>query len=316
MISSPPTRRDSGAYRRVDAESEQIGPSGEPALLDRLLATEVDLDVAFDRLQAASDADALAAAATTRRSVVPGNVFATSQATLATLLAQVLERYEDIEALIEGLREDDAEAQSAAQTGAIAVVSEEELGDPETLSRALAPLAAESARFEELFDTAKGALDRLDLYRLSRMTTDELVRHMRREDSWPTLQSLVEFLRSLHAAADTFEAMELPANDIRDYLRHLYSMRDWRELSRLVGVLELAASRLEDVRRSDDAAASNPSPGAAIDPDPHATRPMTLDLGDPDASTGSIDAPSTPAEVAEPKPDIARDDDPEPETLT
>ena len=49
-------------------------------------------------------------------------------------------------------------------------------------------------------------------------------------------------------AADSFEALDLPLPHIRDYLRHLYLMKDWNEMARLVRLLEAAV--VEDPRAS------------------------------------------------------------------
>ena len=76
------------------------------------------------------------------------------------------------------------------------------------------------------------------------MPSEQVISVLRHEQNLRTVQSLVEFLRSLNIAADSFEALELPQPHIRDYLRHLYMMKDWSEMGRLVQVLEIAASRL------------------------------------------------------------------------
>ena len=220
-------------------------PAARGALLAHLLEEEVDLDDAFDRLLRSREEDEEAVA---MKAVVPGEALASGETTLAVLLASVLEEYEDIDQLIGGLREhDQAAILDRPLEDAVAVVSEAELADPEALSRALEPLHSERAKFEFLFDTAKRALDRLDVYRLSRKPSEELVKILRREEKLRTVQSLVGFLRSLNSAADSFEALDLPSPHIRDYLRHLYLMGDWSEMARLVSVLEVAVSQLFDV---------------------------------------------------------------------
>lgn len=210
-------------------------------LLEHLLDAEVDLDDAFDRIAAPGppprDADPIS------KAVLPGDTMASGDMTLAVLLASVLSEYEDIERLLEGLKETELEAEVVADPGAVAVVSEAELADPEALSQVLEPLQ-EKDRFEQLFELAKRALDRLDIYELSQKPSAEIVQILRREGSLRTVQSLVDFLRSLNTAAATFEAMAMPQPHIREYLSHLYLMGDWGEMSRLVGVLEVAASQL------------------------------------------------------------------------
>lgn len=220
------------------------GEAPRPRLLSQLLGTEVDLDEAFDRL-VRRPPPLQSEEKMTMRAVVPGEALVSGDHTLTVLLTSVLAEYEEIEKLIEGFREHEAMNDPGhLSRDAIAYVSEEELSDPLALAKALAPLHSESARFEFLFEMAKRALDRLDIYQLSQMPSKEVVSKLRHEQNLRTVQSLVEFLRSLNIAADSFEALELPQPHIRDYLRHLYMMKDWNEMGRLVQVLEIAASRL------------------------------------------------------------------------
>lgn len=234
-------------------------------LLDQLLEPDVDLDQAFDRLLGSPDdspdgsPDSRPETPPPARAVVPGDALASADITLAVLLASVLREYEDIDRLLDNLREHES-AQIPIATDAHgarrgspprvvvneAVVSEAELADPEALSRALAPFESDRERFEALFDSAMSTLDHLDVYELSRLPSEELVRHMRVDQNLRTVQSLVGFLRTLRSAAETFEAMAMPEPHIRDYLTHLYCMRDWNEMARLVSVLELAVSQLHD----------------------------------------------------------------------
>ncbi|MEM9556487.1 MAG: hypothetical protein AAGC60_19675 [Acidobacteriota bacterium] len=239
-----------------DAEltPDSTQPTRRPKVLDRLLEPDVDLDQAFERLlgpprpRRSDPSTQRKAEPAPMRSIVPGDAFASDDITLAVLLTSVLTEYEDIDRLLENLREHEA-SDGASEAGLAtreAIISEAELADPEALSRALAPLDTERQRFELLFDSAHAALDRLDVYELSKMPSQELVRHMRDEENLRTVQSAVGFLRSLHAAAESFEAMALPETHIRDYLTHLYRMGDWNEMARLVSILELAVSQLHD----------------------------------------------------------------------
>lgn len=221
------------------------GESSRPRLLSHMLGTEIDLDQAFERL-VHRPAPAEREEKTTMRAVVPGDALISGDHTLTVLLTSVLAEYEEIEKLIEGFHEHEAHANDGdgRYEEAIAYVSEEDLSDPRALAKALQPLHSESARFEFLFEMAKRALDRLDIYQLSQQPSDQVVARLRSEQNLRTVQSLVEFLRSLNIAADSFEALELPQPHIRDYLKHLYMMKDWSEMGRLVQVLEIAASRL------------------------------------------------------------------------
>ena len=175
------------------------------------------------------------------RAVVPGEALASGDLTLAVLLTSVLSEYEEIEHVLEGLREVEGVHTIDDQ---VLVISQEQLADPHRLHDALETLRSETERFEFLFSTAKAALDRLDVFDLSRRPTEELVLILQSEGNLGRLQALVEFLRYLQDAAESFEALALPRPHIRDYLKQLYTMRNWREMGRLVGVLTGAVSSL------------------------------------------------------------------------
>lgn len=216
-------------------------PAGKPpraAVLERLLDAETDLDAAFDRLsrKASDKADS-----GSMRAVVPGEALASGDLTLAVLLASVLSEYEEIEEMLDGLREIDATHTIDDQ---VLVISQEQLADPHRLHTALENLRTETERFEFLFAAAKNSLDRLDVFELSKRTTEELVTILQSEGNLGRLQALVEFLRYLQDAAESFEALALPRPHIRDYLHQLYTMRNWQEMGRLVGVLSGAVSSL------------------------------------------------------------------------
>lgn len=235
---SPPTAGGS-KFQRED--SNEIT---RPMLLTQLLGNDVDLDEAFERL-IHRPVPAGREERTAMVAVVPGEALISGDHTLTVLLTSVLAEYEEIEKLIEGFREHEALSRPGQPTeDAIAYVSEAELSDPQALEKALSPLQSETARFEFLFEMAKRALDRLDIYQLSQKPSDQVIAMLRHEQNLRVVQSLVEFLRSLNIAADSFEALELPQPHIRDYLKHLYMMKDWNEMGRLVQVLEIAASRL------------------------------------------------------------------------
>ncbi|MDA8019607.1 MAG: hypothetical protein MPN21_19370 [Thermoanaerobaculia bacterium] len=219
------------------------GPPPRAAVLERLLDAETDLDEAFDRL-ARKAPDSPEAGTFTKgavRAVVPGEALASADSSLAVLLTSVLSEYEEIENVLEGLREVEGIHTIDDQ---VVVISEEQLADPQGLHDALESLRSETKRFEFLFASAKAALDRLDVFDLSQRPTRELVMILKSEGNLGRLQALVEFLRHLQDAAESFEALALPQPHIRDYLRQLYTMRDWSEMGRLIGVLSGAVSSL------------------------------------------------------------------------
>lgn len=207
------------------------------SVLRHLLASD-DLDRAFERVFSPAPIPSESAAV---QVVVPGEVLAAG-IDLRAFLDSVSSEYDEIEAVLAGLKE----VESAPEEGgdAVAFVSAEELADPQTLALAVAPLQSEAARLEQLFVQARSFLERLQVYRLSRSAPATLVAVLREEHNLRTLQYVIEFLRTLQRAADTFETLELPRPHIRDYLRHLYSMGDWQEMRQLVARLELAAGRM------------------------------------------------------------------------
>lgn len=248
--SSTESSTESPQAESADDERADGTPARRPmpraAVLERLLDAETDLDEAFDRIARKGSAQGSGdrGSASRRgsvRAVVPGEALASGDLTLAVLLTSVLSEYEEIEQVLEGLREVDG---SHTIDDQVVVISEEQLADPHRLHDALENLRTETERFEFLFATAKAALDRLDVFELSRRPTQDLVDILQSEGNLGRLQALVEFLRYLQDAAESFEALALPRPHIRDYLRQLYTMGNWDEMGRLVGVLTGAVSSL------------------------------------------------------------------------
>jgi hypothetical protein len=176
------------------------------------------------------------------RAVVPAEALGDAPL-LSELLGSVVAEYDEIERALAALRDQTGDFGGALDVTAIAFISEAELLDPVSLERALRPLQTDTARFEFLFAQARRALQHIDAYALSRRSPAEVLQHLEQEDNLKRLQVVVELLVSLQSAASSFEELELPAPHVRDYLEHLYRMRDWREMGRLVRLLELAVQR-------------------------------------------------------------------------
>ncbi len=219
------------------SQKETGSPVDSPSsrLLARFLEGDIDLDEVFERLLATRVADETPVV----QAVIPGEVLASGDESVTEFLDSVVAEYEEIEEALAGLRELTGEHRTVSED-AVGVVSEEELSDPAALKAALEPLPSEAARFEFLYEVARAALDRLDGYELSRRPPSALVQALEEEGNFNAAQYLVEFLRALHRAADSFEALQLPGHHVREYLRHLYLMRDWMEMRRLVQGLEVA----------------------------------------------------------------------------
>lgn len=225
-------------------------PSPGASLLARFLEPEVDLDAAFDDLLSRADKAGLGRTETHAppAALAPPALAPPSggeNPDVSAFLGSVLAEYDEIERLLGALDERKTPASGSGHSDAVAFVSEAELADPDLLQRALEPLQTHSAKFHFLFAQARYALDRLDVYGISRLKPERLIEILRQEENLRLVQSLVEFLRHLQLAADSFEALELPRPHIRDYLRHLYQMRDWREMARLVDRLESSVGKLQ-----------------------------------------------------------------------
>ena len=227
-----PTSVDSTSPRQT-ADGASAGESRE--LLEQLLDADADLERAFERLLTRASTRS----GTSVQAVVPGHALDPEGGALAGLLESIVAEYEDIDRLLSSLRE--AELPTSAAGGGestVAYVTPRELADPEALAQAVAPSGSEQLRLETLFAKARHGLARLDVYNLCQRTPESVLSVVEQERNLRTVQSLVEFLRALNQAADTFESLDLPQPHIRDYLRHLYTMKDWEEMGRLVRLIE------------------------------------------------------------------------------
>ncbi len=186
------------------------------------------------------------------RALIPAELLAAAPSSLAELLTSALAEYEEIESVLANLSEHDTgptEGETVIED-AVAVVKDTELSDPEALTRALEPLQTKTAQIEFLYARARYGLDRLDVYRLSRMSGEELLQVIRKQNNQRSIQSVVHFLHALNLAAESFESLDLPHPHIRDYLRHLYRMPNWEEMGRLVEVLEIAVAGMDGSGRT------------------------------------------------------------------
>ena len=176
--------------------------------------------------------------------VIPSDALHQDGLSLAQLLTNLVADYDEIDSLLDGLKDSASEppSPSAKQTldDAIAFVSDAELADPQALSRAVEPLQTARGQLDLQLAKLRHCLDRLDVYRLSRLPSHALMPILQQPDHLDSLHGLEDFLRSLNRAADAFEALDLPRPHIRDFLRHLCAMSDWQEMGHLVHVLEAA----------------------------------------------------------------------------
>ncbi len=196
---------------------------------------EADLEQAFERVLRP---DAQDEEGSSMRIVIPSDLLDTVGVTLPDLIDSVSVEWEEIEKVLANLREVEGGDETQVLEDAVAVVSERELGDPEALARALAPLQSETTRLEFFYARAKYGLDNLAEYQLSDLTPDQLLEVMRKQHHLDAVRNLAGFLRALNRAAESFEALSVPPSEIRRYLRQLYSMEDWQEMEDWVRWLE------------------------------------------------------------------------------
>lgn len=201
---------------------------------------EPELEAAFERLADPPKSGA----AQPLKIVIPSHALHQDGLSLAQLLSNLVADYDEIDTLLDGLRDaaDETLNPSASHTidEAIAFVSHAELADPEALSRAVEPLQAARGQLELQLAKLRHCLDRLDVYHLSRLPSHDLMPILQQPGHLDSLHGLEDFLRSLNRAADAFEALDLPRPHIRDFLRHLCAMPDWQEMGHLVHILEAA----------------------------------------------------------------------------
>ncbi len=217
-------------------------PSVEPSPNQRLLLrgprlVDDELDDAFERLMATMPEGGGRAL----HVVIPGDTLGDDVDRLADWMAGLVAELKDVDDLLDGLGErHGGDPETRRMDDAIAFVSSAELADPRVLARAVAPLQDSPDLLHLQFAKVRRGLDRLDIYRLSRIPSHQLMILLQQEENLETLQSLEEFLQSLSRAADAFEELALPSPHIRDYLSHLCTMPDWQEMGHLVRVLETA----------------------------------------------------------------------------
>jgi hypothetical protein len=175
--------------------------------------------------------------------VVPESIIEASPDELAAYLESVFDAFEEIDAVLTSIPEGSLEACTLRGESPTAIVPDDVIAHPEELLRAIDRVESETVKLELLVRHAKHDLKRLKRYRLSRQSPGAVISEMRKADELKTLRYLVEFLHSIHTAAESFEQIELPKPHIRDYLEHLYQMEDWERLGVLVRMLERTVRR-------------------------------------------------------------------------
>lgn len=241
-------------YAVIPEEIIKSPPEEFSAFLESIFAEDRDLEEALERfLQPSSEVDESneEGSSGSVHAVVPIELLRSEGADPAEFLEQVYEAFEEIDDALKVLHDRRLRRGDASTDSTTAVVPDHLIADPEELTIAIDRARDEATKLQLLFRQARHTLRRLDLYRLSNKSPGQVIEEMRRANELRTLQYLVDFLRSIHSAAESFEKLELPKVHIRDYLTHLYLMKDWQAMRQLVELLQ--ASVLKYVREGVEA---------------------------------------------------------------
>ena len=178
--------------------------------------------------------------------VVPVALLEGNSGATSAFLDRVFDAFEEIDEVLTDLGAGEGPMPTMRMAVRSVVIPDDEVGDPVRLLKAVDRIQSQAGKLELIFRQAKHKLKRLNRFRLSRRTPGALINQMRAEGEMITLQYLVEFLHSIHVAADSFERLEIPRPHIREYLEFLYQMEDWDAMAALVRRLELAVKRYSE----------------------------------------------------------------------
>ncbi len=220
--------------------------------LEGLFETEEELETTLNRCLSPSTTSGGAAMVRQVRALVPAELLGGYGA--SGFIDQVFSAFDEIEEVLKPFRTEVSTGSSDSMSTTMAIVPESVLADPAELIRAIDLLEDEAQKLDILFRQAKHVLHKLRAYRLTKRSTGNLLSEMRSNNHIPTLQYVVDFLRSIQQAATNFEKLELPRPHIRDYLEHLYHLKDWESMAELVRRFEEAVPRYSE---EDDQATSS-----------------------------------------------------------
>ena len=184
------------------------------------------------------------------QALVPSEALSWRFVDLEHLLSQVAADFDEIDELLAAFHRGEGCTPELSERLRTALEQHETALDPSAVVRVIDRLPDEATRFQVLFRQARHALRNLKVYRLSRHPPGRVLSLLRQEQNLPTLLYLVEFLRAIHHAAESFEKIEIPRPHIRDYLEYLYQMEDWAEMERLVQRLERAVTRFQESQQT------------------------------------------------------------------
>ncbi len=220
----------------------QASPDEFASFLDAAFAEDSDVEQLLDRSLAPGDGAATGGYQSVR-ALIPAELLASRGVDPDRLLAEVFDAFDGIDDLLATLEDRRRITTLPSAPPTLAVVPDEVVANPELLLRVVDRMRTEAEKLELLLRQARHTLGRLQAYRLSRRPRGQLLAEMRRANRVADLQYLIDFLRSIQIAADSFERLDLPRPHIRDYLEHLYSLQDWDRMAELVQSLRQAVLR-------------------------------------------------------------------------
>jgi hypothetical protein len=230
-------------YAVIPEEVITASPEEFTSFLESIFTGDAELEQALDGMLSPAE-DGRETRQQSVHALIPHESLGAKSLGPASLLEEVFDAFEEIDEALAALHElSVAAGNDPALDPTCAVVPDSALSDPEQLYLAIELACDETAKLELLVRQARQALSRLEVYRLSEKPPGELISELRSANHLGCLQYLVEFLHSIHVAAESFETLELPRYHIRDYLRHLYLMEDWNAMEDLVKRLETAVWR-------------------------------------------------------------------------
>lgn len=174
--------------------------------------------------------------------VIPESLLEDEPGGTAAFLDRIFEAFEEIDEILAALHAIAVDLPEVHLDAAKekSLIKEE---DVRLLLKAVDRVESTQEKLNLMFRQTKHELRRLKPFRLARKSPGRLLADIRERGELPTLQYLVEFLHSIHLAAESFEKIGIPRPHIRDYLEFLYRMEDWQEMESLVRKLRQAVRR-------------------------------------------------------------------------
>ena len=217
------------------------GPEAFASYLEEVFEAGDDIDQLLDAL--AGGSGEIDAAERRLKVIIPADILRDGGLGTVSFLERVFRAFQEIESVISDLNAQTGDWASSSVTIKSMVLSNDEVANPDLVLGAVDRAESEREKLELLMRQARHTLKRLSRFRLSETPPGALVGEIRARGELRTVQYLIDFLRSVHVAADSFEQLEIPKPHIRDYLESLYRMEDWDAMGELVKRLEHAVRR-------------------------------------------------------------------------